>query len=181
MQENIIGYHATDATNIDSILLNNFNKSHNEDDWLGGGSYFFIDLDLAKKWSNKPTNKYGKIKTPAYLYVNIEVEKERLCDARYLHDFNLIKKSIDFFYNSILYKNLKLKQLTYKNIRCAFIDWVAESYGIECIVAYFDDRHNLSIKTKHDNEFDKMLIPYVEVQICVKNNSVITKIEKIDL
>lgn len=48
---NEIGYHKTYLMNKDSIIKNGFEFSHNDDDWLGEGVYFWDNIDDANWWN----------------------------------------------------------------------------------------------------------------------------------
>jgi hypothetical protein len=54
----LIGFHGTDAKNLDLINQNSFKKSNSRNDWFGTGCYFFIEgisakdpIELASLWA----------------------------------------------------------------------------------------------------------------------------------
>ena len=52
-----VGYHTTLLEKKDKILQNGFNKSNNDDDWLGSGVYFWDKYDNAIWWKEKHLKK----------------------------------------------------------------------------------------------------------------------------
>lgn len=138
-------YHATDIKNTVKIINGNFKYKQNKQHWLGQGIYFFLDMLLAEDWALKRIDGYGTIHEPAYIKCIVEVDESRLLDLRFLDDYNFVKKCFDKFINSIIGK-FDIKNSDYVRLRTLFFDYVKEQYNIRCIVAYIDERHNLSTK-----------------------------------
>lgn len=90
MNVKIDGFHGTDMNNVDSILENGFEPSLGDDEWLGDGSYFFVEgvnrrPDLqACQWAilsawNKKKKKYD-YECCAVLHGVIEVDEKKYLD-----------------------------------------------------------------------------------------------------
>ncbi|CQB87987.1 Uncharacterised protein [Chlamydia trachomatis] len=85
------GFHGTSYENANSILINGFNISFGDDEWLGDGVYFFIDglADPQKAagqwacvnaWDNSSyQNRYSEY---AILGVTISTEESNVLDLR---------------------------------------------------------------------------------------------------
>ena len=171
-------YHVTDASNVDNIKNNNFTFNHDEEHWLGDGIYFFLDSSLAKNWGkNKPTSKYGKINNPVVLQTDVVVNKSETIDMRFLSDYNYMKTAFDSYWSSVCDLHQSLNYANYKKIRCAFFNTCIEKTGCKCLIAYFNER-NLSDHTEYSREFCSLKTPYMEVQMCVTDNSVIKNISE---
>jgi len=176
-----VAYHATDTSNVDSILKNNFTFKHCDKHWLGDGVYFFIDKYLAIHWCTVNTKNYGEITEGAILKVQIEADTEKTYDTRNTSDYNFIKKDKDEFYNRIINNETKEVYISNKKLRCAFFNWFRKKTNCVCIIATFNERVNLSEFTKHGDRFLSLRIPYIEVQMCVFDNKIINNIEIIDV
>lgn len=168
-------YHATDKSNVANILINNFTFKCNETHWLGNGSYFFLDVALARNWAHKPTDKYGDIINPVIFKVKIKVDNDYTLDMRTLDTYDQVKQYYAKYAEGLLRLNKRITNASYKKIRCAFFNWLIEQTGAKCIIAYFCERQNLSEPINQENEFNKLKIPYIEVQICVIDNRCIVE------
>lgn len=184
MQERIkfIGYHATDKSKVKLIQEEKFKYKHRDYHWLGDGSYFFIDPVLALNWSKNPTKKYSKIDEPAFLSVYFDILENKLCDMRNLDEYNIVKEDYEYYRRYV--SNLDVSNFSYLEVRCAFFNWVFKRHNIACIIAYINERKNLSTRIKSHQiykEFEQFKMPYIEVQICAKDNTMIKDIEIINL
>lgn len=174
------GYHATDEQNANKIILEGFRYTPNNRHWLGQGFYFFLDKELIKDWIELQPKGYGKISTPACIKCIIEISKEHLLDLRFLDDYNFVKQCFDKFIISITGK-YDINNVNREELRTLFFDYVKAAYGIHCIVAYFNERNNLSVQTEQVDLFDKIKVPYTEVQLCLNRNKYIKSKEVVNL
>tara|TARA_R110002167_G_scaffold57840_8_gene163888 strand:- start:123579 stop:124145 length:567 start_codon:yes stop_codon:yes gene_type:complete len=77
----ITGYHGTSSDSVANILLENFRKSENDDEWLGFGVYFFIEgitdpIANAIEWARNQAYDKG-----VYLYDDLSVlESNIVCN-----------------------------------------------------------------------------------------------------
>ena len=105
MNVTIIGYHGTDRKSAKDILEENkFDKSENEDDWLGSGVYFYTKLDNVILLNiRRYINQYKKY--PEYK----DLSKER--------KIIISEIQCDEVKNNKYYKKLKIKD-------CYIINWL---------------------------------------------------------
>ena len=130
MNVTIIGYHGTDRKSAKDILEENkFDKSENEDDWLGSGVYFYTKLDNVILLNiRRYINQYKKY--PEYKDLSKErkiIISEIQCDEEEILDLNEIENLRKFlglwkmFYDKVennkYYKKLKIKD-------CYIINWL---------------------------------------------------------
>jgi len=149
-----VGYHGTDNANVDSILTGGMNPSLGDDEWLGDGTYFFIEglsrtpEVQAEQWaivsawdSELRKNKYDKY---SVLKADIDVDDEYFLDlttAEGKEMFNYLKEqSIE-----------KLKSAS-KAVKVLYIDGALINMGREDFDLRFDVvKANVYIKlTKED-------------------------------
>jgi hypothetical protein len=87
---NVIGYHGTSSEAAVSIIMEGFINSEGDDEWIGKGSYFFVQgissmpSDQAAKWAiaeswnnSKKINIYTRF---AVIKSQIEVKEDHLLD-----------------------------------------------------------------------------------------------------
>lgn len=167
-----VAYHATDESNVASIIENNFIYKPKDTHWLGFGSYFFLDKTLALFWGNNcPTTKYGQINKPAFIEVVVRSEDEFVCDMRELEKFNMVKQAFEIFWGSV-YKipcTAKYDAKFIEKLECAFFNWFATKKNLNCIICNFQKRELPTISNTVDNVFNKFRILYIETQMCVRN------------
>lgn len=94
-----IGYHGTNREYVSSIMQNNFNVSRNSDEWLGYGTYFFIEgiscpIANAEEWA---INQAWDSEKKAYRYkeysiLSAKIEAERILDLRTEEDLSVFNK-----------------------------------------------------------------------------------------
>ena len=120
----IKGYHGTDAAHIRNIQLSNFKPSIGDKEWLGNGTYFFIEGIMNDRkpeiaaanwaavsaWDND--RKYSKYVDCCVLEATVTVDEDYLLDLTtadgmdifnyYRQEFNkkLSKSGQDFKFNS---------------------------------------------------------------------------------
>lgn len=167
-------YHATDKSNVSSILKRNFLFHSKDTHWLGDGVYFFLDKGLAIAWGNNcPTKKYGKITIPAIIECIISVDDDFVCDMRQLQTYNRVKNAFDIFWGSV-YKapcTAKYDDAFFEKLECAFFNWLTKKLSLKCIVCVFQKRLLPVEETEFDTHFRKFGIPCVEIQLCIKDIS----------
>lgn len=88
-------YHGTDKTYAEKILKNGFTIIPNKSHWLGNGVYFYLDYDLAKWWTGKPSQRFGaEITLPCVVSVELDVGNDSVLDLRKLEDY---RKCLELF------------------------------------------------------------------------------------
>lgn len=162
-------YHATDKSNVNGIMTNNFTYNVHDDHWLGNGVYFFLDKNLAIKWPELSCKKYGVIKCATIFEVEILTNEESVCDLRDLKSYNFVKDTFVEYWNMVKSSNKFMQSINMSKIRCAFFDWLIKEADLKCIIAYFTERNNLTgyIDKSAFKIFSDFHIPYIEVQLCV--------------
>ena len=166
----LIAYHGTDEKNIPSIMKNGFKCKSNPKHWLGNGIYFYLDYDRAKWWSSSPTSLFGtgeENKNPAVIKVRICVDPEKIMDTRIRQDYNDLNEMFKEFFQEATEGGIVKDHIDNNQLRCSFFDWVHLNYGIDVFIAGFN-------KTKKRDLSDKFKIPYIEYQMCVFDNNLIT-------
>lgn len=96
-----IGYHGTPTDKAEQILLKyEFNKSNNEDDWLGSGIYFYDTLENAICYNiRKYYNKNSKVPKFEQLVKNYKILKTCIkCDEKEIVDFNTFEQLYKFLW-----------------------------------------------------------------------------------
>lgn len=173
-------YHVTDESNANDIIDGSFEYNKKATHWLGQGFYFFLDISLAKDWALKKFKGYGNVEKPVYIKCTVNIDKEHLLDLRFLEDYNFTKLCFDKFIKSVCGK-YDFKNTDYKKFRTLFFDYIKKTYKIHCVVAYFSERNGLSNIITHNYEFDKIKIPYIEIQMCLNRNEYIVSKEVVDV
>jgi len=173
-------YHATAEECVPFILKDKFAYKFDDEHWLGNGIYFFIDIDLAKWWATKPSDKYGTAgKNYAIIKVLLEANSDTIFDLRELKNYNLLPQLIEEFKRETkhIFKSCKEKP-TAKKFRCKFFDWLRKSLDLNLIIAYFNKIYPKYIK-EDDNNYLKDIF-YAEVQLCAFNNDIIKHKERVN-
>ena len=171
-------YHATDQSNVTSIIEDNFSFCEKATHWLGNGVYFFLDKSLAIEWGNNcPTTKYGTIEIPAIIEAIIHVNDDFVCDMRELETFNRVKAAFDVFWQYVYRKKCTISydEAFYEKLECAFFNWLTKKWDINCIICNFTKRRFHIIKSQTSGIFNKFNLVYVETQMCIKDSSCITE------
>lgn len=168
-----IVYHATDESNVASIVKDNFIFHPKATHWLGDGVYFFLDKALAVSWGkNCPTKKYGSINKFAIVEAIVQVDSDFVCDMRKLDTFNEVKQAFEIFwkYNYKIPATAKHDNAFFEKLECAFFNWLAKKRNLSCIVCNFEKRKIETVSNSMDNFFKGFNIIYVETQMCVKDS-----------
>lgn len=174
----LTGYHATDKSNINSIIKNGFVYNVNKHHWLGNGVYFFESKELALWWIKKSCNlKYGAIEKSAILEVNIKSEEELIADLRKFEVYKFFNDKFNEYKNTIS-KEQYNKSMEEKTIRCAFFEWIKSKAKIDVIIGVFFINNFKEILSCQNNSLADINIRFPEVQICVYNIGVIKEIKE---
>lgn len=174
----IIAYHGTDEQYVNDIINNGFKYHQNEKHWLGNGIYFYLDYALAEWWATSPTSNFGnQIKKPTVIKAKIISNPINTIDTRILDDYMYLLELYDEFFNELCQKGTVVNSISKEQLRCMFFDWVHSQFeGIEIFIAGFEKNK------KHNNANDlkyQFKIPYVEYQMCVFDNDLITERERV--
>lgn len=168
---NFNAYHATDQKCLDGILKEGFIYKPNKDHWLGNGVYFFIEYELALWWSSTKHKKYGeKIKKPIIIEANLNCNNDCVVDFRLVKDYNWLSQRYDEFYKEILDNGCN--EITDNQLRCLFFDWLKTEYDIKIVIGGFYKNHKS--KYLHYILPDSFCLPFIEYQVCVYDNSVLS-------
>lgn len=182
-----IGYHGTDKHSANCILLKNeFNKSNNDDDWLGRGIYFYDNINDTilyniRKYinTNKKYPEYKELsKERKILVCTIECNSDNIFD---LNEIDNIRKFLGLwkmFYEKVK-NNEKYKNLDYKD--GYMINWLFDNtdYFKGCQVISNIFSLDLKFKRKINKIFNKKTrIGYTLQQkyICVVDDKCIKEI-----
>ncbi len=143
-----IGYHGTNREYVSSIMQNNFNVSRNADEWLGYGTYFFIEgiscpISNAEEWAiNQAWDSERKeYRYKEYSILSANIEAERILDLRTeegLFVFNKFRTAIIEKYHNQYFKN---NRKIYEDDRIIF-NLIIKAMNLDLII------HNTYIKTK---------------------------------
>lgn len=175
MIEFMIAYHGTDYENAKKICSEGFTYKPNEEHWLGNGVYFFMDRSLAKWWTTNPTDKFGdEVKKPAIICCNLEIDENRTINLLNLENYIQFSEIFEDFYYSKYKPQHPYETPTWQKLRCTYCDYLAKTYELDMIIGNFNKPDQEYLPPKHNNEFDKFLLQYTEVQICIFNKSIIT-------
>lgn len=139
-QHHFVGYHGTDASKVSSIQQFNFNKSTEDDDWLGHGVYFFVEgiscpVENASEWA---VNQAFKKKYAEYAVLQADIVGIRLLDTTTLDGlkaFNTIRNALIRKHNSYFHPARNI----YEDDRLMW-NMVAKALKLDIII------HNLYIK-----------------------------------
>lgn len=169
----LTAYHGTDKSIAENIVHTGFRCKPNKEHWLGEGIYLYIDKSLAEWWTTKPTKKYGtNITKPVIVKCFIEVDQERVLNLCTLEGY---KKYIDLFntfFRDWTYNCRPQHEVSFKQLRCAFFNYVFLRFDIDMIIAPFvlPDQPYLPhySKEKYGKE---MHILYTEIQVCIREGA----------
>lgn len=174
----LVLYHATDASCVDSILKSGFICKNNPSHWLGNGIYFYLDRSLAEWWATNPTSKFGvTITDKRILKVNLSFDEKTVLDLRTLTGYEDCVCGLHTF-DKVAELNLKTGiPNEIEKYRCAFFDWGFSTVGYSCVIGSFshDNKAYLKSLPKHDLEqLSDFNLPFVETQVCVKQGIIKT-------
>ena len=169
----INGFHNTEEVKAIEILKNEFIPKDSKTHWLGKGSYFFNNLEIAIDNKNMLSNSENMV----IISVDIEVPNIHYLDldnknnqSRFRIYCNEVCEALGKTGLEILYKPVKN---TYNKIifRCYCLDLYKTENNYYVITKTFPkDNPCYGIKV---NNFEHFGFPYLETYICVSNNSCI--------
>lgn len=182
-----VGFHGTDASNVDSIVKNNFKESEGVKQWLGNGVYFFVDdvsehphsdasnWAIAESWDNDL--KEYKYECYAVIRAAVKVLEEKFLDIT----SNNGKKIVNYAREEILNKlrtegGKKLKVGSYHD--SAVIELLKKRSGFEVVKCNFYIKFARERKAKIISRMDNTTIISVSKP---KENIVKESIEKIEV
>lgn len=175
-------YHATDYKVTAKIEKDGFFCKPNKEHWLGNGIYFYRDYSLAEWWGTNPTNKFGTgISTPAVITCEIDESEHKILDLLRLEDYKIFCDEFEDIFLPLYSKYSDRKEIPdWKQVRCAFCDFMASVHKYDIIVGNFD-KPDQPYQPKDTGElFKTFMLTYTEVQICVFDSRII-KIKNIDI
>ena len=188
MNTNIIleAFHGTDIRCVDSIIKTGFICKPNKHHWLGNGIYFYLDYYLAKWWTTNPTDKFGvNILNAAIIKCRIATKNNYVLDLRRLKDYT---KFVDIyreeflpmlFHGELIAANNEL--IDTKTLRCTYCDYLNIKYKYKMIIGTFYIPTQPYMPTDYGEFFHTFNISYIESQLCVFDNSIITSKELITM
>ena len=106
-----VGYHGTDSNNVSQIYESNFRISEDSDEWLGDGTYFFVDgvscpIKNAREWAKNEAYKSSNYKY--YSILKVPVIGEKILDLTTtdgLKTFNILRTKLIEKYNHYFSKD----------------------------------------------------------------------------
>jgi len=163
-------FHGTDLKYVQSILNVGFVCRENKEHWLGNGIYFFIEKDVARWWTTKPSRKFGsKIKNPAVVECDMYIQREKLIDTTVLADYNrldeLSREFVIEYFNSVSDE----EPITAYNLRCLLFNWLFKEKDYFAFKVPF----TLSKRPYCDADFSlvhDLSIQYNEIQVCLRED-----------
>lgn len=169
----LTAYHGTDKSVASDIVETGFHCKPNKEHWLGEGIYLYIDKALAEWWTTKPTKKHGtNITQPVIVECSVEVSEDRVLNLCTLDGY---KKYIDLyntFFRDWAFKCRTQQEVSFKQLRCAFFNYVFLMYGIDVIIAPFVLPDQPYMPQYSKEEYGKeMHILYTEVQVCIREDA----------
>lgn len=173
MAINFIGFHGTTVKNADQIIKDTFHPKRRENHWLGQGTYFFDDRDLAIWFPSASLKNKGK--DIAIIKVELEVEKEQLLDLDKIRDINKFYSEILMLLEKTKGK-IVFKEDSHYNL-CFLLDLYKKVFGIKIVKFTFRVKNPFyghKIIEKFNNQFFVDLA-YNQLQICIVDDSVIKK------
>lgn len=188
MSNIIVGYHTTNTDNVQTIINGNFKKpcktTEDLDEktiekfytyWLGPGVYFFEDMEVAKWWKTKPSSTFGEkgsYEDKSIIRALISTS-DKTWDLRKVTTWRKIIKAFDEYMreigNYIVTNNDNNEPTTniYKKLRSAFFTWFSQTYGVDVIIAAFNQSEFDYLDKGYYGIDEYMDIYYTEVQYCV--------------
>lgn len=168
-----VGYHGTDSSVSKAIIDNGFICKKNDEHWLGNGIYLYQDLDLAKWWTTNPTKKHGmKIDDRVIIECRIEAEDDKVLNLCSLKGYKDYVERYNSFFQEWAHKAKPHSIVSFKQLRCAFFDYVMMTEEIHIIIAPFILPDQPYMPSYFDDTFaNEMHIMYPEIQICISETN----------
>jgi hypothetical protein len=177
----INGFHNTEKINAIDIIKNNFIPEHRRTHYLGQGTYFFDDLELAMENKNMLSDSDNmviistEIEVPYIHYLNLDNRINQTKFRIYCNEVNAIlgKEGLELLYKPNEGDDKKIDKKIDKIIifRCYCLDLYKTENNYYVITKTFaKDNPSYGVKI---NNFDFFGFPYLEKYICVSDNSFI--------
>jgi hypothetical protein len=168
----LTGYHGTDKSVANSILNEGFLCKKNKEHWLGEGIYLYIDKSLAEWWTTKPTQKHGiDIKNPVVVECEIELDESRVLNLCSLDNYEKYISLYNSFFREWGYGYRPTGEVSFKELRCAFFNYVSLVFQIDVIIAPFILPNQPYMPQYANTQFaNEMHILYTEVQVCIRED-----------
>ncbi|NLI72088.1 MAG: hypothetical protein GX361_05085 [Bacteroidales bacterium] len=168
----IIAYHGTSKGNAQRIIENKYSSSKKTTEWLGGGVYFFLDIDPAENWakqrfSDEAETLKSKISMKNVKVLNLLFEKDRFTFKR------LVKSKVKSIYKKMFEREEALIWRGNQNkfeeeFRCRVFNDVKEDENYGIVIASFE---NISPYQKSYAELlERFRISTAIIQICVSDD-----------
>ncbi|MBQ7133614.1 MAG: hypothetical protein IJO20_03870 [Ruminococcus sp.] len=172
-QTEIKVYHGTDQGVVDNILRSGFRCKPNKEHWLGEGIYFYTDRSLAEWWTTNPTKKHGiEITNPAIIECTIKVDDDRILNLCTLTHYEKYVDIYNSFFRQWAYQSQPDAEVNFKQLRCAFFDYLHMLFKVDVIVAPFILPDQPYIPPCHNERYaNNMHIMYAEIQVCVRESA----------
>lgn len=174
------GFHNTEEINASEIINNGFIPKYNRKHWLGQGTYFFEDLELAIDNKNMLNNSENmviinvKIEVPSKHYLDLDNKKNHSQFRSYCNEISKIlgEEGWEILYNPDENSEKIIENKDKKIIfRCYCLDLYKIENNYHVITKTFSkDNPPYGVKV---NNFEYFAFPYLEKYICVSNNSYI--------
>ncbi len=188
MNYNKVLYHGTDKSSAKKIIADNFKPSEGNNHWLGDGVYFYEEKFHAFKWEWYKCPK-DKKKDKNYLKNRVAIVMAKVnCEESRVFNLDRIEHKLLF---EEMYKEINTTTKLLKNLKdgaCAegvVLNYMFNKYGyikkFDIVKALFPIPHkkyyNIIIqeKCKPIKKKTHRLTFMPEVQVCIKNTSVIDK------
>lgn len=175
-------FHGTDKKLIESIKSNGFRKNENDEHWLGQGIYFFLTYEEAEEWTRKRTRFGNKnIKAPAVIQAKVKYDKEIFIDTRNISDYKNLLKYYDEFHSNFFSEGGQCRiscSISKNKLRCIFFDWLQNKYGFKIFIAGFK-KETFRKDKQYKQISESFSIPFIEYQMCVCDEKLITDITSI--
>lgn len=171
------GFHNTEHKNAINIIKNEFIPKHRKTHWLGQGTYFFDDLELALENRNMLSNSedmaiiIADIEVPYKHYLDLDIRINQTRFRKYCNEVNTILgiEGLELLYRQDESDDKKIDKKVI--FRCYCLDLYKTEYNYYVITKTFPkDNPSYGVKV---NNFDFFGFPYLEKYICVSDNSFI--------
>lgn len=172
-------YHGTDVKYANDILKCGFVCKRSKKHWLGNGIYFYLDKDLADWWTTNPTNEFGTVvNDKAILEVEVSFAEEKVLDLRKLSNYLDCLVELDNFTKLAMGTLALGVEHDMKTLRCAFFDWIFDSFDYDCIIASFTHPEQAYLQSSSSEVIHTMrsfFLNYTETQVCVREGLIKSK------
>lgn len=138
------GFHGTLEQNIPGIMSEGIRSSDSAEDWLGRGSYYFIDglsdpvgaaMDWASWLAYTTNNSNERVANVAAVKVQIDVAVERVLDLRSLDQMALYQMERRAWIEMMFDQSRGYSRPDKKSYDSMFIDYFKASMGYDVVIA----------------------------------------------